>query len=199
MCHMLRSKPGWFSSCLKSIRPRDVVSVLNVSVSRRSRDVFWNVSSRLGLEGWTSRSCLSLESLEKSDVSVSSRSRGFNSQSRLGLEDITFWSRSCDFHLVNIHAMHRGLRIYHEENNGSYPQETGCQVTDFTSWCFKLRHCGLKTFFGTSWPWRLNVSSRSWEFGKMERLGLVSVLRVKKMERLSLVSVLKVDRLGLVT
>jgi len=31
--------------------PRDVVSVLNVSVSRRSRDVFWNVSSRLGLEG----------------------------------------------------------------------------------------------------------------------------------------------------
>ena len=30
---------------------RDVVSVLNVSVSRRSRDVFWNVSSRLGLEG----------------------------------------------------------------------------------------------------------------------------------------------------
>jgi len=33
------------------VRCRDVVSVLNVSVSRRSRDVFWNVSSRLGLEG----------------------------------------------------------------------------------------------------------------------------------------------------
>ena len=48
---------------------RDVVSVLNVSVSRRSRDVFWNVSSRLVLE------------------------------------DIT--SRSRDFSLVNIHAMHQ--------------------------------------------------------------------------------------------
>jgi len=35
---------------------RDVVSVLNVSVSRWSRDVFWNVSSRLGLEDITSRS-----------------------------------------------------------------------------------------------------------------------------------------------
>ena len=38
---------------------RDVVSVLNVSVSRRSRDIFWNVSSRdsrLGLEDITSRS-----------------------------------------------------------------------------------------------------------------------------------------------
>jgi len=30
---------------------RDVVSVLNVLVSRRPRDIFWNVSSRLGLEG----------------------------------------------------------------------------------------------------------------------------------------------------
>ena len=38
-------------------------------------------------------------------------------------------SRSRDFSLVNVHAM----RIYHEENNGSDPQETGCQVTDFTS------------------------------------------------------------------
>ena len=39
---------------------RDIVSVLNVSVSRRSRDVFWNVSYRLGLEGWPSRSRLGL-------------------------------------------------------------------------------------------------------------------------------------------
>ena len=54
------------------------------------------------------------------------------SWSRLGLEDITSRSRSRDFGLVNMHAM----RIYHEENNGSDPQETGCQVTDFTSWCF---------------------------------------------------------------
>ena len=53
------------------LKRRDVVSVLNVSVSRRSRDVFWNVSSRLGLE------------------------------------DITSRSRSRDFSLVNIHAMHQ--------------------------------------------------------------------------------------------
>ena len=52
------------------------------------------------------------------------------SQSRLGLEDIT--SRSRDFSLVNMHAM----RIYHEENNGPDPQERGCQVRAFTSWCF---------------------------------------------------------------
>jgi len=42
---------------------RDVVSVLNVSVLRRSRDVFWNVSV-LKVE------CLGLETLEKSNVSV---------------------------------------------------------------------------------------------------------------------------------
>jgi len=66
---------------------RDVGSVLNVSVSRRPRDVFLErlVSvlrvgenatsrSRLGLEGSTSRSCLGLESLKKWNVSVSSRS-----------------------------------------------------------------------------------------------------------------------------
>ena len=62
-------------TCGRPIRnTRDVVSVLNVSVSRRSRDVFWNVSSRLGLVGSTSRSCLGLESLKKWNVSVSSRS-----------------------------------------------------------------------------------------------------------------------------
>ena len=41
---------------LGEVYSRDVVSVLNVSVSRRSRDVSWNVSSRLGLEDITSRS-----------------------------------------------------------------------------------------------------------------------------------------------
>ena len=55
---------------------------------------------------------------------------GSTSRSRLGLEDITSQSRSRDFSLVNMHAK----RTYHEENNGSDPQETGCQVTDFTSW-----------------------------------------------------------------
>ena len=49
---------------------RDVVSVLNASVSRQSRDVFAASQSRLSLEGWTSRSRLVLESLEKSNVSV---------------------------------------------------------------------------------------------------------------------------------
>ena len=56
----------------------------------------------------------------------------WNISSRLGLEAITSWSRSRDFGLVNMHAM----RICHEENNGSDPQETRCQVRDFTSWCF---------------------------------------------------------------
>ena len=79
---------------LRLLNSRDVVSVLNVSVSRRFRDVFWNVSSCLGLEALTSRS-------------------------RLGLEDITSRSRSRDFSLVNMHAM----RIYHEENNGSDPRK----------------------------------------------------------------------------
>ena len=106
---------------------------MDVSVSRRSRDVFLErlVSvlkvERLGLvsvsrvwKNGTSRSRLGLE--------------GSTSRSRLGLEDITSRSRSQsrDFSLVNMHAM----RIYHEENNGSDPQETGCQVRDFISWCF---------------------------------------------------------------
>ena len=43
-----------------------------------SRSWRLNVSSRLGLEGWTSRSRLGLQSLEKSNISVSSRSSGFN-------------------------------------------------------------------------------------------------------------------------
>ena len=53
----------------------------------------------------------------------------------------------------------------------------------------------------SSRSWRLNVSvsSQTREFGKIERHGLVLVLRVWKMERLGLISVLKVDRLGFVS
>jgi len=51
----------WSSFRVMVMCGRDVVSVLNISVSRWSRDVFWNVLSRLSLEGWTSRSCLRLE------------------------------------------------------------------------------------------------------------------------------------------
>jgi len=73
----------------RKCQSRDVVSVLNVSVSSRSRDVFWNVSSRLGL------------------VLVSRVWKNRTSRSHLGLEDITSRSRSGDFSLVNIHAMHQ--------------------------------------------------------------------------------------------
>ena len=56
-----------------------------------------------------------------------------------------------------------------------------------------------RRFFGTSRlvsVLKVEVSSRSREFEKIERLGLVSVLRV---QRLGLVSVLRVQRLGLVS
>ena len=71
---------------------RDVVSVLNVSVSRHFLE-------------------------------------------RLSLEDTTSWVLSfVTLGVVNIYAIHAsGLQIYQEENNGSDLQETGCQVTDFTS------------------------------------------------------------------
>ena len=56
VCVLLRL----YAACrLHGDTSRDVLSVLNVSVSRRSRDVFWNVSSessRLGLEDITSQS-----------------------------------------------------------------------------------------------------------------------------------------------
>ena len=74
---------------------------------------------------------------------------------RLGLEDIT--SQSRDFSLVNMHAM----RIYHEENNGSDPQETRCQVRDFTSWCFLVSVLKVERLVSVL---------------KVDRLGLVSVL-----------------------
>ena len=72
--------------------------------------------------------------------------------------------------------------IYHEENNGSDPQETGCQVRDFISWCFytatlrswyvfgKSRSCvsvsrrSRDVFLErlvSSRSWRLNVSVSS--------------------------------------
>ena len=103
-----------------------------------------------GLDTFLSRSRLGLE--------------GSRSRSRLGREDITSRSRSRDFSLVNMHAM----RIYHEENNGSDPQEIGCQVTDFTSWCL---NCDTA------------VSIRF-----LERLVLVSVLKIDRLARLGLVT-----------
>ena len=108
---------------------RDVVSVLNVSVSRR-------LSGTSRLVSVLKVECLGLVSVSRVWKNRMSRSRlgleGSTSRSRLGLEDITSRSRSRDFSLVNVHAM----RINHEENNGSDPQETRCQVRDFTSWCF---------------------------------------------------------------
>jgi len=83
-----------------TLAPSDVVSVLNVSVSRQSR-VWRRFLERLGL------------------VSVLKISR-----LSLGFRDF----RSCE-QAGNA----PGLRIYQEENNGSDPQETGCEVTDFTS------------------------------------------------------------------
>ena len=144
---------------------RDVVSVLNVSVSRWSRDVFWNVS----VSSWSWRLNVSVSRVWKNrmsrswgfNISVSSRSWRYNVRSWV------LWLLS----LANIHAMHEAWG-YQEENNGSDPQETGCQVTGFT-----MRYCSLDSrdvFWNVS---VLNVehlvSSRSWEFEKMERrLGL---------------------------
>ena len=137
---------------------------------------------RLGLETFFGTSRLG----RRLNVSVSSREFGKIERlglvlvlrvQRLGLEDIT--SRSRNFSLVNMHAM----RIYHEENNGSHPQETRCQVRDFTSWCFKLCTAVLIRFLE-----HLGLASRSRDVFlerlvsdlKVERLGLVSVLRVWK-------------------
>ena len=103
---------------------RDVVSVLNVSVSRRSRDAF----ERLGLV-----SVLKAEL----NVSVSSRSREFEKIERLGLVSVVRVQRlglglgSRDFRSCEHPCNASGSRIYQEENNGSDPQETGCQVRDF--------------------------------------------------------------------
>ena len=68
---------------------RDVVSVLNVSVSRRSRDVFWNVSSR----SWRLNILVSSRSPEFGKIERLGL-EGSTSRSHLGLEDITSWSRT---------------------------------------------------------------------------------------------------------
>ena len=72
--------------CYQTDYTRDIVSVVNVSVSRRSRDVFWNVSvsSRFWRLNVSSR--LGLESLKKWNVSVSPRSCDLTS---CGVVDIT--------------------------------------------------------------------------------------------------------------
>ena len=82
---------------------------------------------RLGLEAVSRRFLerLGLESLKKWNVSVLR-------VQRLGLVDMTSRSRSRDFSLVNIHARHHACG-YIRKKIMDDPQETGCQVTDFTS------------------------------------------------------------------
>jgi len=129
-----------------------VVSVLNVSVLRRSRDVFFR-TSRL--------------------VSVSRVWKNRTSRSRLGLEDITSRSRSRDFSLENMRAMHEAC---------GYIMKKIMDLTrkkQFVKWqtsrvgVFKLQHCGLETFFGTSRS-RVSVSRRSRDvfWNVSSRLGL---------------------------
>jgi len=62
----------------------------------------------------------------------------------------------------------------------------GCSLSP-RSWMSRSRD-GLETFFGTIWSWRLNVSvsSQFWEFGKIERLGLVTLVSVLRVQRLAL-------------
>ena len=62
-------------------------------------------------------------------VSVSRVWKNRTSRSLLSLEDITSRSRSRDISLV-ISMQCIRLADYQEENNGSDPQETCCQVTD---------------------------------------------------------------------
>ena len=94
-------------------------------------------------------------------------------------------SRSHDFSLVNMHAM----RIYHEEIMDLTRKKHVVKWETSPVGVFKLRHCGLDTFFwnvssrswrsnvsSRSWGFNLSVSSRSWKLEKMEHLDLVSVL-----------------------
>ena len=117
-----------------------------------------------------SRSCLGLESLEKSNVSVSYRSWRYN------VSVSVLWLWSCE-HPYNA----SGLRIYQAENNGSDRKKQVVKWQTSPVSVLKLRHCGLDTFLerlisSRSWGFNVSVSSRSCEFEKMERLGLVSVL-----------------------
>jgi len=128
---------------------RDIVSVLNLSVSRR----FFETSHLV--------SVLKFESL--SLVLVSTVLKNRTCRSHLGLEDITSPSRSRDFSLVNIHSMHQTC---------GYITKKIMDLTYFTSWCFKVRHCSLDTFFGTS---RSRLGLESLKNGTSQsRLGLVT-------------------------
>ena len=61
--------------------------------------------------------------LERLGLETVSRRFFGTSRSRFGVEDITFRSRSRDFSLVNMHAMHHACGYNHEENNGSDPEK----------------------------------------------------------------------------
>ena len=98
-----------------------------------SRRFFWDVSSRLGLE-----------SLEKSNV---------ESRSRIGLEDITSLSRITGFvplGLVNSHAMHQACGYARKKIMDLTRKKQIVKRQTSPVSVFKLRHCGLETFFGTS-------------------------------------------------
>ena len=123
--------------------------------------------------------------------------------------------------LVCEHACNAsGLRIYHEENNGSDTQKTICEVTDFTSWCFQTATLRSRYVFGNvsvsrlgleavsrRFLERLSLASRSQDgletFFGMSRLGLEGSTTRSRLGLGSLkkwnVSVLTVDRLGLAT
>ena len=129
-----------------------VVSVLNVSVSRWSRDVFWNVS-------------------------VSSRSWGFNVSvpSRSWRYNVSV-SGFVTLGLVNIHAMHQACGYIRKKIMDLTCKKQGVKWQTSLVSVFKLRHCSLRTFFGT---YRLVSVLRVQHIGlfeKMECLGLVSVL-----------------------
>jgi len=148
-----------------------------MSRSRGSLETFFG-TSRLSLEGWTSRSRLGLQ--------------GSTSWSHLGLEDIT--SRSRDFSLVNIHAMHQACGSITKKIMDLTHKKQVVKWQTSPVGVFKLRHCGLDTFFGTSWS-RLGLE------GWMSCL--VSVLRVSEngtsRSRLGLEGSTSRSRLGLVT
>ena len=112
-------------------------------------------------------------------VSVSRVRKNRTSRSHLGLEDITSRSRSRDYSLVNIHAMHQACGYITKKIMDLTRKK---QVVKWQISPVGVLNCDTA------------VSMRF-----LERLGLVSVLRVWKMERLGLVSVLKVDRLRLVS
>ena len=136
-----------------------------------SDQMFSCISSQgcsLGLE------CLGLEAVSRRfwNVSVSSRSREFGknrkSRSCLGLEDIMSRSRLLafvTFVLVNINAMHQPCGYIRKKIMYLTHKKQVVKWQTSPVSVFKLQHCSLETFLE-----RL-VSSRSWEFEKMQRLG----------------------------